>query len=144
MKPRITIAEYPESEIPERYFDCRSGERMCVKCTHFTARCDLRKDKRYIVPPEHGKCSLKKVVRTCSSYERIPELRAANMNPAERFYHHMYTRKYLQKVLRCFFHDPEPALNTSKNHRCAEEWTDMIVAYEKMRRERLKNEAART
>ena len=53
------------------------------------------------------------------------------MNPTERFYHHMYTRKYLQKVLRRFFHDPELVFDASKNHRFAEEWADMIVAYEK-------------
>ena len=131
---RITIAEYPESEIPERYFDCRSNERMCVMCSHFTARRDLRRDKRYIVPLEHGECSLKQKIRTCSRYERIPELRAANMNPTERFYHCMYTKKYLQKVLRWFFHDRELIFDPSKNHRFAEEWAGMIVAYEKHKR----------
>ena len=141
---RITIAEYPESEIPERYFDCRSNGRMCIRCVHFTARCDLRRDKRYIVPLEHGECSLRKEVRTCSSYERIPELRALNMNPLERFYHRMYTRKYLQEVLRWFFHDPELIFSPSNNHRFAEEWADMIVAYEKYRKRKEKNETDRT
>ena len=145
MSPRITIAEYPESEIPERYFDCRSNERsMCVRCVHFTARCDLRRDKRYIVPLEHGECSLRKEVRTCDSYERIPELRAVNMNPLERFYHRMYTRKYLQEVLRWFFHDPKLIFSQSKNDRFAEEWADMIVAYEKYRKRKEKNETDRT
>ena len=144
MSSRITIAEYPESEIPERYFDCRSNERMGIRCVHFTARCDLRRDKRYIVPLEHGECSLRKEVRTCSSYERIPELRALNMNPLERFYHRMYTRKYLQEVLRWFFNDPELIFSQSKNHRFAEEWADMIVAYEKYRKSKEKNETDRT
>ena len=141
---RITIDEYTESEIPERYFDCRSNERMCVRCMHFTARCDLRGNKRYIVPLEHGKCSLRKMVRICDSYERIQELRAVNMNPLERFYHRMYTRKYLQEVLRWFFHAPELIFSPSKNHRSAEEWADMIVAYEKYRKCKEKNETDRT
>ena len=144
MSSRITIAEYPESEIPERYFDCRSNERMCVTCVHFTARCDLRRDKRYIVPLEHGECSLRKEVRTCNSYGRIPELRAVNMNPLERFYHRMYTRKYLQEVLRWFFHDPKLIFSQSKNDRFAEEWADMIVAYEKYGKRKEKNETDRT
>ncbi len=56
---------------------------MRVRCVHFTARCDLRRDKRYIVPLEHGGCSLRKKVRTCDRYERIQELCAVNMNPLE-------------------------------------------------------------
>lgn len=79
---------------------------------------------------------MRKEVRTCDSYERIQELRAVNMNPLERFYHRMYTRKYLQEVLRWFFNDPELIFSPSKNHRFAEEWADMIVAYEKNMKEK--------
>ncbi|MBQ6597301.1 MAG: hypothetical protein IJH79_07095 [Lentisphaeria bacterium] len=131
-KPRITVSAYPPSKIPEVYYPTRRiNRRVCLLCIHYTAQRDLRRDKRYIVPLEHGDCALKQEVRTCGCYERIPELRAANMNPAERVYHHMYTRKYLQKVLRWFFHAPELFFDASKNHRFAEEWADMIIAYEK-------------
>lgn len=59
------------------------------------------------------------------------------MNPQERFYHRIYTGNFLQKVLRWFFHDP--VFSPSGNHRFAEEWNNMIVAYEKFTKDR-KNE----
>lgn len=142
---RITVSAYPPSEIPERYHPTRElHARDCLLCIHCSARRDLRLDKRYIVPLEHGECSLRKEVRTCDSYERIPELRAVNMNPLERFYHRMYTRKYLQEVLRWTFNDPALIFSPSKNHRFAEEWAEMIVAYEKHRKRKEKNETDRT
>ena len=144
-KSLVTVAAYPPSEIPERYHPTRELHvRDCLLCIHYSARRDLRLDKRYIVPLEHGECSLRKEVRTCDSYERIPELRAVNMNPLERFYHRMYTRKYLQEVLRWFFHDPKLIFSQSKNDRFAEEWADMIIAYEKYRKRKEKNETDRT
>ena len=60
MKNLITVAEYPPSQIPERYIRIRDLKKACIICQHWTSRRDLRKDKRYIVELEHGKCSLQK------------------------------------------------------------------------------------
>ena len=129
--------------IPEVYYPTRDLNRRCrLLCIHYPARRDLRQNKRYIVPQGKGCCRLGRALECCASYERIPELRAANMNPTERFYHRMYTKKYLQKVLRWFFHDRELIFDPSKNHRFAEEWAEMIVAYEKHKRKQ--NETDRT
>ena len=98
--PLITVAAYPPSEIPERYYPTRNLNcRCCLLCIHYTARRDLRQDKRYIVPLEKGHCRLGRTLKHCASYERIPELRARNLTPLERVYHNMYTRKQLRQLL---------------------------------------------
>ena len=62
-----------------------------------TSRRDLRKDKRYIVELEHGKCRLQKECRTCNSFHKIPELRGKNMTINEKLYARMYTKTFLRK-----------------------------------------------
>ena len=99
-KSRVTVAAYPPSKIPEVYYPARGlNRRVCLLCIHYTARRDLRQNKRYIVPLEKGGCRLEHPVEHCISYARIPELRARNMTPLERVYHHMYTRKQLRRLL---------------------------------------------
>ena len=70
MKNLITVAEYPPSQIPERYIRIRDLEKACIICQHWTSRRDLRKDKRYIVELEHGRCSLQKDCRSCTNLIR--------------------------------------------------------------------------
>ena len=75
MKNLITVAEYPPSQIPERYIRIRDLKKACIICQHWTSRRDLRKDKRYIV-----------------------ELRGKNMSINEKLYARMYTKTFLRKV----------------------------------------------
>ena len=97
--PLVTVAAYPPSKIPEVYYPTRGlNRRCCLLCIHYTARRDLRQNKRYIVPLEKGCCRLGHTLEKCASYERIPELRARNMTPLERVSHHMYTRKQLRQL----------------------------------------------
>ena len=99
-KSRVTVAAYPSSKIPEVYYPTRGlNRRCCLLCIHYTARRDLRQNKRYIVPLEKGCCRLGRTAANCASYERIPELRARNMTLLERVYHRMYTRKQLRQLL---------------------------------------------
>ena len=98
MNNPISIAEYLQSEIPERYIRIRDLKELCLICQHWTSRRDLRKDKRYIVELEHGKCRLQKECRTCTSFHKIPELRAKNMTINEKLYARMYTKTFLCKV----------------------------------------------
>ena len=92
--------------IPEVYYPTRGlNRRCCLLCIHYTARRDLRQDKRYIVPLEKGRCRLGRTLECCASYERIPELRARNMTPLERAYHRMYTRKQLRQLLAWHYGD---------------------------------------
>ena len=67
MKNLITVAEYPQSQIPERYIRIRDLKKACIICQHWTSRRDLRKNKRYIVEleQEHGRCSLQEECRSC-------------------------------------------------------------------------------
>ena len=58
MKNLITISLYKGCQIPERYIRVRDLKELCYICQHWTSRRDLRKDKRYIVELEHGKCKL--------------------------------------------------------------------------------------
>jgi len=98
--PLVTVAAYPPSKIPEVYYPTRGLNRCCcLLCIHYTARRDLRQNKRYIVPLEKGCCRLELAAENCVSYERIPELRARNMTLLERVYHRMYTRKQLRRLL---------------------------------------------
>ena len=48
MKNLVTVAEYPQSQIPERYIRIRDLKRACIICQYWTSRRDLRKDKRYL------------------------------------------------------------------------------------------------
>ena len=110
--PLITVAAYPLSEIPERYYQTRwLNCRCCLLCIHYTARRDLRQDKRFIVPLEQGCCRLGRTLECCASYERIPELRARNMTPLERAYHRMYTRKQLRQLLAKYYGDQQLKLD---------------------------------
>ena len=104
IRPQITVAAYPPSEIPEVYYPTRGfNRRCCLLCIHYTARRDLRQDKRFIVPLEKGDCRLGCTEESCSGYERLPELRARNMTPLERVYHRMYTRKELRRRLAQYY-----------------------------------------
>ena len=110
--PLITVAAYPPSEIPEVYYPTRNlNRRSCLLCIHYTARRDLRQDKRYIVLLEKGGCKLGRTLECCASYERIPELRARNMTPLERAYHRMYTRKQLQQLFARYYDDQQLKLD---------------------------------
>ena len=101
-----------KSPIPEVYYPTRNlNRRSCLLCIHYTARRDLRQDKRYIVPLEKGRCRLGRTLKCCASYERIPELRARNMTPSERAYHHMYTRKQLRQLLARHYGDQQLKLD---------------------------------
>ena len=98
MKNLITVAQYPKSEIPERYIRIRDLKELCLICQHWTSRRDLRKDKRYIVELEHGNCSLQHELCSCKSFQKIPELRGKNMTINEKLYARMYTKTFLRKV----------------------------------------------
>ncbi len=102
---RITVASYRKSKIPERYYSVREAGRSCLVCIYYTAACDLRKDKRYIVPLEHGECRLKKHPAVCRSFSRIPELRGRNMTILEKLYARHYTKKFLRRVVCDYFND---------------------------------------
>ena len=98
MKNPITVSQYPPSEILERYIRIRDLQKACIICRHWTSRRDLRKDKRYIVELEHGKCNLQKEWHTCNSFCKIPELRGKNMTINEKLYAGMYTKTFLRKL----------------------------------------------
>ena len=98
MKNLITVAQYPKSEIPERYIPIRDLKELCLICQHWTSCRDLRKDKRYIVELEQGKCRLQHELCTCKSFQKIPELRGKNMTINEKLYARMYTKTFLRKV----------------------------------------------
>ena len=38
MKNLITVAQYPKSEIPERYIRIRDLKELCLICQHWTSR----------------------------------------------------------------------------------------------------------
>ena len=127
--PLITVAAYPQSEIPERYYPTRNLNcRCCLLCIHYTARRDLRQDKRYIVPLEKGRCRLGRTLECCASYERIPELRARNMTPQERAYHRMYTRKQLRQLLARYYGDQQLKLDIRAVRLAPWELADIIAA----------------
>lgn len=98
MNNPITVAQYPKSEIPEHYICIRDLKKACIVCQHWTSRRDLRKDKRYIVELEKGKCRLQKELPSCRSFQKIPELRAKNMTINEKLYARMYSKTFLRKV----------------------------------------------
>ena len=102
MNNPVTVAQYPKSEIPERYIRIRDLKELCLICQHWTSRRDLRKDKRYIVELEHGKCRLQKELPSCRSFLKLPELRAKNMTINEKLYARMYTKTFLRKVYTNF------------------------------------------
>ena len=111
MKNLITVAQYPKSEIPERYIRIRDLKELCLICQHWTSRRDLRKDKRYIVELEHGRCSLQKDCRSCNSFHKLPELRGKNMTINEKLYARMYTKTFLRKVYTCYYQLPDEELS---------------------------------
>ena len=117
MKNLITVAQYPKSEIPERYIRIRDLKELCLICQHWTSRRDLRKDKRYIVELEHGKCRLQKELPSCRSFLKLPELRAKNMTINEKLYARMYTKTFLRKV------------HTNFARLCSEELSRAICVY---------------
>ena len=125
----ITVAAYPSSKIPEVYYPTRGlNRRCCLLCIHYTARRDLRQDKRYIVPLEKGGCNLGRTLECCASYERIPELRARNMTPLERAYHCMYTQKQLRQLLAKYYGDQQLKLDIRAAHTAPWELAGIIVA----------------
>ena len=111
MKNLITVAQYPKSEIPERYIRIRDLKELCLICQHWTSRRDLRKDKRYIVELEQGKCCLQKELPSCRSFQKIPELRAKNMTINEKLYARMYTKTFLRKVHTRYYQLPNEELS---------------------------------
>ena len=128
-KSRVTVAAYPPSKIPEVYYPTRGiNRRCCLLCSHYTARRDLRQNKRYIVPLEKGCCRLGRTAENCASYERIPELRARNMTPLERAYHRMYTRKQLRQLLAKYYGDQQLKLDARSAHIMPWELADIIAA----------------
>ena len=117
MNNPVTVAQYPKSEIPERYIRIRDLKELCLICQHWTSRRDLRKDKRYIVELEHGNCRLKHELCSCKSFQKIPELRAKNMTINEKLYARMYTKTFLRKV------------HTNFARLCSEELSRAICVY---------------
>ena len=111
MKNLITVAEYPQSQIPERYIRIRDLKRACIICRHWTSRRDLRQDKRYIVELEKGLCKLQKESRSCNSFHKIPELRGKNMTINEKLYARMYTKTFLRKVHARYYQFPNEELS---------------------------------
>ena len=111
MNNLITVACYPKSEIPERYIRIRDLKELCLICQHWTSRRDLRKDKRYIVELEHGKCRLQKELPSCRSFLKLPELRAKNMTINEKLYARMYTKAFLRKVHTSYYQLPNEELS---------------------------------
>ena len=115
MNNPVTVAQYPKSEIPERYMRIRELKELCLICQHWTSRRDLRKDKRYIVELEHGRCSLQKECRSCNSFHKIPELRGKNMTINEKLYARMYTKTFLRKVHIRYYQLPNEELSKALN-----------------------------
>ena len=115
MKNLITVAQYPKCEIPERYIRIRDLKELCLICQHWTSRRDLRKDKRYIVELEQGKCRLQHELCTCKSFHKIPELRGKNMTINEKLYARMYTKTFLRKVHTRYYQLPCEELSKTIN-----------------------------
>ena len=111
MKNLITVAQYPKSEIPERYIRIRDLKELCLICEHWPSHRDLCKEKRYIVELGHGKCSLQKECRSCNSFHKIPELRGKNMTINEKLYARMYTKNFLRKVHAHYYKLPNEELS---------------------------------
>jgi hypothetical protein len=111
MKNLITVAKYPKSETKERYIRIQDIKELCLICQHWTSRRDLRKDKRYIVELEHGKCRLQKELCECKSFQKIPELRGKNMTINEKLYARMYTKIFLRKVHSRYYQLPNEELS---------------------------------
>ena len=111
MKNLITVAQYPKSEIPERYIRIRDLKKACIICQHWTSRRDLRKDKRYIVELEHGNCRSHHELCSCKSFQKIPELRGKNMTINEKLYARLYTKTFLRKVHTRYYQLPNEELS---------------------------------
>ena len=100
-KPKISLRQ-AASEILERYIRIRDLQKACIICRHWTSRRDLRKDKRYIVELEHGKCNLQKEWHTCNRFCKIPELRGKNMTINEKLYDISYRGQKLGLTVKEF------------------------------------------
>ena len=111
MNNPVTVAQYPKSEIPERYIRIRDLKRACIICQHWTSRRDLRKDKRYIVELEQGNCRLQHELCSCKSFQKIPELCGKNMTINEKLYARMYTKTFLRKVHARYYQLPNEKLS---------------------------------
>ena len=111
MNNPVTVAQYPKSEIPERYIRIRDLKELCLICQHWTSRRDLRKDKRYIVELKHGNCRLQHELYSCKSFQKIPELRSKNMTINEKLYARMYTKTFLRKVPSRYYQLPNEELS---------------------------------
>lgn len=111
MNNPVTVAQYPKSEIPERYIRIRDLKELCLICQHWTSRRDLRKEKRYIVELEQGKCRLLHELCSCKSFQKIPELCGKNMTINEKLYARMYTKTFLRKVHARYYQLPNEELS---------------------------------
>ena len=131
MNNPVTVAQYPKSEIPERYIRIRDLKELCLICQHWTSRRDLRKDKRYIVELEHGKCSLQKEYRSCNSFHKLPELRGKNMTINEKLYARMYTKTFLRKVHTRYYQLPNEELSRAISNFSKANNSFLIFAYYK-------------
>ena len=131
MKNLITVAQYQKSEIPERYIRIRDLKELCLICQHWTSRRDLRKDKRYIVELEHGKCRLQHELCSCKSFQKIPELRGKNMTINEKLYARMYTKTFLRKVHARYYQLPNEELSRAISNFSKANNSFLLFAYYK-------------
>ena len=131
MNNPITVAQYPKSEIPERYIRIRDLKELCLICQHWTSRRDLRKDKRYIVELEQGKCRLQHELCCCKSFQKIPELRSKNMTINEKLYARMYTKTFLRKVHTRYYQLPNEELSRAISNFSKANNSFLIFAYYK-------------
>ena len=131
MKNLITVAQYPKSEIPERYIRIRDLKELCLICQHWTSRRDLRKDKRYIVELKQGKCRLQYELCSCKSFQKIPELRSKNMTINEKLYARMYTKTFLRKVHTRYYQLPNEELSRAISNFSKANNSFLIFAYYK-------------
>ena len=131
MKNLITVAQYQKSEIPERYIRIRDLKELCLICQHWTSRRDLRKDKRYIVELEQGKCRLQHELCSCKSFQKIPELRVKNMTINEKLYARMYTKTFLRKVHARYYQLPNEELSRAISNFSKANNSFLLFAYYK-------------
>ena len=84
MKNLITAAEYPQSQIPERYIRIRDLKKACIICQHWTSRRDLR---------------LYRGIGTRQMFlaKRVPQLQQFPQDPGTARQKHDHKRKTLRK-----------------------------------------------
>lgn len=125
------MTQYPKSKITERYIRIRDLKELCLICQHWTSRRDLRKDKRYIVELEHGKCRLQHELCSCKSFQKIPELRGKNMTINEKLYARMYTKTFLRKVHARYYQLPNEELSRAISNFSKANNSFLLFAYYK-------------